>query len=69
MKLFLGLVSGLCLGLLCACKGGSVPEDDPIAEEEQTEYAADLENMDTKEEASQGEDGLSEEERALNARL
>lgn len=65
MKLFLGLVSGLCLGLLCACKGGSAPEDDPIVEEEQTEYAADLENMDTKEEASQGEDGLSEEERAI----
>ena len=65
MKILLVLAGSLSMGLLCSCKGVSVPEENLITEEEQTENAADLGNADTKEGSSQGEDALSEEERAI----
>lgn len=65
MKFLLVLAGSFSMGLLCSCKEVSVPEESLITEEEQTENAADLGNADTKEGSSQGEDALSEEERAI----
>lgn len=69
-RLFVALFSGLFMGMLCACNGGSDQEESTIAEEEQAqeesaEREMDLESIDTGDEVSKATDALSEEEKTI----